>query len=194
MIPATFIAIEGPDKVGKQTQSTLLTMNLRADGWKVKLVEVPISDSLTHPVIYWMLRQGHAKGYPRLFQFVQFLNKFLWQLFVVPYLSWKYDFVVLDRWSASAVVYGRATGISEGFLRWTYNRLFRPDRTIVLMGPSHSRKKADDSYERDTELQQRVRLEYGIWSTEEERAVQLSNQGGREHVQDRILGEIGDLL
>jgi thymidylate kinase len=193
LYPATIIAIEGPDKVGKQTQAALLVTELRDQGWKVKPVEMPVNDVITYRLIYWMLRNSTAKRFPRIFQAVQFLNKYLWQLFVCPFLNWKYDYVVMDRWAASATVYGRATGISERFLQWTYNRLTRPDATLVLMGPSHCAERADDSYEKDTELQANVRVEYDLWSLEEgfERVTVLSNQGGREAVHAAVMDAIG---
>lgn len=183
---ATTIAIEGPDKVGKETQTKLLVEKLRKIGWKVKHVEMPVNDGITYRLIYWMLRKGYAKPYPKLFQFVQFLNKWFWQL-VMPYFSHKYDYIVFDRWAASAVIYGRATGVPEGFNLFLYGRLVRPDLTVVLLGQSYRRKGPDDSYEADNELQARVRDEYEWWATVEPKAEPISNQGSREDVHRQIM-------
>lgn len=182
MVPATFIAIEGPDRVGKQTQARLLYNNLKNLGWKVKTVEVPVKTKITHPLIYWMLRNGSAKRMPKLFQFFQFLNKFFWQLFVCPFLSFKYDYVILDRWAASSIVYGQASGIkNKTFLYFLYNRLFKPDVTLVLNGKSFEHNTVKDSYEKDDEFQDLVRHYY-------KRFIADSNElNGVEETRSRVI-------
>ena len=182
---AVFIAVEGPDKVGKETQTKLLLQNLEG---RVRRVEVPIHDFFTYKLIYWMLRNGLAKRLPATFQFVQFLNKFLWQFFVKPFLSLKYDYIVLDRWSPSSVVYGKAEGLPDWYVMFLFNRLFKPDATLVLHGVSHKRSTTqDDSYEKDTDLQRAVKVGYQQWAEETPRAVLVSNEGGIDTVHQRIM-------
>lgn len=188
---ATYIAVEGPDKVGKETQTKLLTEHLSSLG-RVKRVEVPIHDVITYHLIYWMLRNGLAKKLPATFQFVQFLNKFLWQFFVKPWLSLRYDFVVLDRWSPSSVVYGTCEGLSAEYVMFLYGRLFKPDATIVLHGTSYKRSSTqDDSYEKDTALQIAVRSEYKFWALQTSRTVLVNNEGTVHDVHAKILDVLG---
>jgi hypothetical protein len=83
---ATLIAVEGADRVGKCTQSTSIVKMFNDMHRRARRIEIPFNDRLTYKVIYWMLRNGLAKKTPNLFQFVQFLNKFLFQVVVLPWL------------------------------------------------------------------------------------------------------------
>lgn len=185
---AKIIAIEGPDKVGKQTQTEMLAHALRRYGDRVALVEVPFNDGATHRLIYWMLRAGHAKANPNLFQFVHFLNKVIFQWTYLLWLRVTCDFVVLDRWSLSAVVYGDATGTNAVFNRVLYCLLKQPHLTLVLHGPSFKRNSTvDDFYERDTDLQKAVRRGYHDWVQQHPFDHELvDNQGTKDEVHDRI--------
>lgn len=158
---AKLIVFEGPDKVGKETQSKLLERNLNARGIRTIRVE-PTKEA--HPqgrkLIYSMLETGSAKQYPNSFQFVQFLNRIYFQTFKLPALLKAYDVVILDRWALSGYVYGQAERISENLNTWMYNRARKADVVLVLSGTSYKRGTADDSYERDTGLQGKVRTAY----------------------------------
>lgn len=187
----TMIVFEGPDKVGKQTQSNMLVQYLRSHGYKTALIEVPYDDGITHRMIYWMLRSGLAKSLPNLFQFIQFLNKLLFQSVVLPPLQKNNDYVVFDRWAASAIVYGDATGTNPRFNRWLYNMLKKPDATIILYGPSYKADRVDDSYEKDSQLQRNVREGYLRFASEGEAfAVPVSCVGNKHVVHDRIIKEL----
>lgn len=160
------LVFEGPDKSGKETQSKLTVETLRREGARVTRVEVPCrSAGWTHGIIYWMLRNGWARHLPNLFQTVQFLNKLSFQLLDLPDLLHDHDVVVLDRWSLSSIVYGDATGVHRGFNRFLARLLRKPDRTVVFAERSYRRASTqDDSYEKDTELQARVREGYREWA------------------------------
>ena len=184
----TFV-IEGPDKMGKATQSKMLVNSLRAEQGnktKVTLVEVPFNDRLTHRVIYWMLRNGLAKKAPNLFQFVQFLNKFFFQIFVLPYLLLTNDYVVFDRWSLSAIVYGGATGVNKNFNEFLYSLLYKPNGTVVLTGRPHFRK-GSDSYESDNDLQSTVRELYSLTADQLPYHGKVDANQGREKVHSEVL-------
>lgn len=186
---AKLVAIEGPDKVGKQTQSQMLAHVLRRYGDKVALVEVPFRDGVTHPLIYWMLRNGKAKTYPNLFQFVQFLNKLVFQWTVLLWLRFTCAYVVLDRWSLSSIVYGDATGVNPAYNRVLYWLLKKPDITVVLHGSSFKRSTTvDDAYEKDSDLQLAVRRGYYNWAQEHPFDHELvDNQGTKDEVHERIV-------
>lgn len=188
---AKLVAIEGPDKVGKQTQSQMLAHVLRRYGDRVKLVEVPFNDRVTHRLIYWMLRNGAAKRFPNLFQFVQFVNKFVFQWTYLLWLRLTCAFVVLDRWSLSAIVYGDATGVNRTFNRVLYWLLVRPTVTVVLHGSSFKRKTVDDAYEKDSDLQLAVRRGYYDWVQAHPSDHELiDNQGTKDEVHERILSAV----
>lgn len=156
------VVFEGPDKVGKETQSKLLVTSLKQQGMRVVRVE-PSKEA--HPrmkkLIYSMLDSGAAKRWPNTFQFVQFLNKIYFQTFKLPVLMRTYDIVILDRWALSGWIYGDAEGINRPLNKWMFNRVKRADVTLVLAGKSYKRSTTtDDSYERDTALQTKVKIAY----------------------------------
>lgn len=157
------IVLEGPDRCGKATQSTALVELIRSMGLRAALVEIPVDDNLTYPVIYWMLRNGIAKKFPKLFQCLQFLNRKIFQTFKLPKLEKENDFIVMDRWSLSTVIYGIAEGVPRQFTEDLYYKLRIPDHTVLLLGKSHM-SDAEDSYEADSALQERVRSYYADWA------------------------------
>jgi dTMP kinase len=158
-----FLVIEGPDRCGKATQSNILCDYLKLTGKKAVVVEVPIKSNIIHGVIYWMLGNGLAKKFPRLFQWFQYFNRQIFQWTVLPRLEKSYDFIIMDRWSLSTVVYGEASGVSQEFTKKLYDRLKVPDCTIILLGQSHAHI-AEDVYESDQKLQLSVRKIYKEWA------------------------------
>lgn len=158
---AKIVVFEGADASGKCTQSRLLERALHNDGVSAIRVE-PTRES--HPrgrkLIYAMLENGDAKRWPTAFQFIQFVNRVYFQVFKLPKLLRDNDVVILDRWALSGYVYGKAEGINPRLNAWMYNRAKRADVVVVLCGASHPRKRADDSYERDNNLQAMVKVLY----------------------------------
>lgn len=187
-MPATILAIEGPDRVGKQTQSQMLVAALEADFHKVKLVEVPVRSWVTYKLIYWMLRGGLAKTLPNVFQFVQFLNKWVFQLKLLV-MRWFYDYIIFDRWALSSIVYGDAGGANKRFNRFLYKFLREPDATLILVGAARTRDEGTDVYERDNPMQNRVRLGYAAWfeSHTDDKVALIDNMGTRPEVHQRFM-------
>lgn len=192
MIPATLIVIEGPDKAGKATQSTMLVDVLTKAGHRTKLVEVPVKSPVTYRLIYWMLRNGMAKSLPNVFQYVQFLNKFFFQVFHLVFSRWTHDFIVFDRWALSSIVYGDAGGANKGFTRFLFRRLWQPDGTIIMVGAARS-GETTDVYESDNSLQSKVRVGYADWfSFHPDKCVMIDNTGTRPEVHQRIMNALDD--
>jgi dTMP kinase len=160
-----FIVIEGPDRVGKATQVKLLQKKLVEKNKTVATVEVPLRSNPVYHLIYWMLGNGLAKKFPKIFQWLQYANRQIFQWTILPRLESECDYIIMDRWSLSTVVYGAATGVSEAFTKKLCDRLRRPDHTIVLYGAAH-RHEAEDTYESDERLQARVSDLYRLWAAE----------------------------
>lgn len=152
------ICIEGVDRSGKATQASMLYDAL-ADSHSVTLVEVP-TDGYTHKLIYWMLKRGWAKRFPNTFQLVHFANKFGFELFVLPTMKHLSDYVILDRWRLSAIVYGNATGVNPCLNKFLNDRLIKPDITLIMHGAEHVRNEEKDTYEADGDLQKAVKAAY----------------------------------
>jgi dTMP kinase len=161
---AKVIVIEGPDRVGKATQTNLLVYNLTKRAASVKLVEVPIESPVSYRIIYWMLSTGLTKKFPKFFQWMQWLNKQVFQWVTLKNLEKDYEYLVFDRWSLSSVIYGTAAGLSEDFLMNLYQRLRTPDYTIILDGQPHITGDGD-VYEEDSQLQVNVRKLYADWAS-----------------------------
>lgn len=157
------IVIEGPDRVGKATQVDLLKNFLLSKKFVVATVEVPLKSNFMYSVIYWMLENGWAKKWPTLFQWCQYFNKQLFQWKILPKLNEHCDYIIMDRWRLSSVIYGEAMDVSTRFLRNLYDRLKKPDFTLVLLGDSHT-FVSEDTYESDDVLQKRVRQGYRQWT------------------------------
>lgn len=163
---ANLIAIEGADKCGKATQALKLAQRLRSDGFKVATFEVPYNDHVSHKLIYWFLKKGYAKTLPNLFQTLQCMNKLIFQWTVLLWAFIKNDFIILDRWKLSSLVYGNATGVNKWLGKLLYYVLKEPDATIILHGTSFKRLSTqDDVYERDFVLQNKVKQAYYEWGT-----------------------------
>lgn len=185
---AKIICIEGADACGKATQTKMLVSMLEKRGNLATRIEVPFNDGLTYWLIYKMLASKAAKQYPNLFQFVQFLNKFCFQCTLFLWLLFTNDFIILDRWSLSSIVYGGETGANKFFNRILYSFLFTPDVTIVMCGPSFKRDEEMDTYETDSDLQKRVKMSYYNWVNDHPSDnILIDNQGSVDDVHKRIM-------
>lgn len=157
------IVFEGADRCGKATQSQVLKETLESQNMSATVVEVPIKDGFLYNVIYWMLENGLAKKFPRLFQMTNFFNKWLFQMTKLTELEHKYDFIIFDRWSLSAVIYGTAEGLDPSFCERLYRNLRKPDFTVLLIGKPY-KQESEDVYESDDVLQNKVRELYTKWA------------------------------
>lgn len=171
------ITIEGPDKVGKATQSQLLATALNCP-----LVEIPFRDSALHTKIYSMLRSGTALRYREAFQAFHVANRLVWQEHELP--KYNSDVLVLDRWNASTWVYGRASGLDESCLAAILDTMIDADLEVVLDGEPMA--AAEDSYEADVELCARVRELYRTWAQTHGHRVVAANRPINE-VHEEIL-------
>lgn len=157
------IVIEGPDRVGKQTQTNLLKKTFMKYGLLATVVEVPIRSAVTYRIIYWMLRNGLAKKFPKTFQWFQYMNRKVFQVLTLPKLEEHYDAIIMDRWSLSTIVYGAAEGVPKEYTESLAKKLRQPDHTVILYGKAYSHE-AEDAYEADMILQDKVREEYANWA------------------------------
>lgn len=160
-----FIVIEGPDACGKATQAKMIKKYLQSIGYKVASFEVPVDDGFTYKIIYWMLENGSAKMFPKTFQKIQAFNRLIFQSTILKSYEEECDFLIFDRWSLSSTIYGLAFGLEKKFVDKLYAKTRAPDHTIVLLGKSHG-KHAEDEYESDVKLQEKVNVLYLDWANE----------------------------
>lgn len=191
---AKVISFEGRDCVGKATQSRRLVDALtRLHLYRTVHLELPLENTMTGRVIYSMLESGTAKRHPLLFQSAHVANKLGLQLACMPYLLATQDYVIADRWSTSAIVYGRATGVPDWFLRASAGLLMKPDAVVILDGDSHRAVGSGDSYERSVALQERVRSEYLVWAEHNrDVAIVIDASGTPATVHDRVIDALAE--
>jgi dTMP kinase len=168
------VVIEGADRCGKATQSALLKNYVENKGLRATIVEVPIRSMFTYRIVYWMLQNGLAKKFPKLFQGFQFINRKVFQVLSLPRLEKLNDVIIMDRWSLSTIVYGASEGVSQDFTMKLAKKLRKPDHTIILLGPAFPHE-AEDAYEADKLLQDRVRIGYSQWAANNPATTTLIN-------------------
>jgi thymidylate kinase len=186
------IAIEGPDKVGKATQTKLLDAALNVEPSRIVApFEIPYNDANTYDKIYAMLKDGSAGQYPHAFQAFHAANRMVWQQEHLK--KCQADVVLLDRWNPSSWVYGRAAGLSDEFLSSVLDHVRPADFVVVLDGKPMA--EATDTYEADVEFMSTVRNGYHRWAKENsDRAVLVEANRPREVVQGEILAHVKRFL
>lgn len=158
---AKIICFEGADGLGKSTQAILLEEYLLAKGFRAKYFKLP-SKSYFGKLIYKLLDSGIAKKAPNLFQSINYFDKFIFQFAEI--LFSKYDYIILDRWFLSSIVYGISDGANEKFLNTLSKILIKPDITFVFFGENFlSNKNKLDSFESDVRLQKNAKKNYLLY-------------------------------
>jgi dTMP kinase len=156
------IAIEGLDQSGKQTQAELLRDQLKADGYKSRVVSFPdyatsIGEELARALA------GERDYGPDVMQLLYVANRYERKDDLQRWLDGGLV-LVCDRYLASSIAYGEAFGLDPAWLVDMQRFLPAPTATILLdIAPETAvqRKSADrDRYERDLALQARVRESY----------------------------------
>lgn len=162
MSKAIIVSFEGPDGVGKSTQVKRVKESLEASGKKVAVAKLPAYETFTGKLIRRMLNDGRAVKHPNLFQAVQWVDKLIFQWTVLPKMSRKNDYILLDRWHASMWAYGLAGGADESLTNYFVNSIREPHAVLVFHGAC-KRSSAEDSYEVDKSFQKNVALHYILW-------------------------------
>jgi dTMP kinase len=156
------IAFEGLDQSGKQTQAEHLRDRLKADGRKARLVSFPDYGTSIGEEIARALAGEREYG-PDVMQLLYVANRYERKPDLVRWLGGGL-ILVCDRYAASSVAYGEATGLDAAWLTDMQRLLPAAALTIVLdIAPETAvkRKAVDrDRYERDLALLARVRESY----------------------------------
>jgi dTMP kinase len=158
----SLIVFEGLDQSGKQTQAELLRDWLKQEGHRARLVSFPDYGTSIGEEIARAL-QGERDYGPEVMQLLYVANRYERK----PDLQRWIDgglILVCDRYLASSIAYGEAQGLDPAWLAEIQKFLPRPSLTFMLdIEPETAvqRKAVDrDRYERDLEMQMRVRDSY----------------------------------
>jgi dTMP kinase len=158
----SLIAFEGLDQSGKQTQAELLRDHLKEGGRKARLVSFPDYATSIGEEIARAL-QGERDYGPDAMQLLYVANRYERKPDLLRWLEGGL-FLVCDRYTASSVAYGEASGLDGAWLVDMQKYLPPAALTVFLdINPETAvqRKAVNrDRYERDLALQIRVRESY----------------------------------
>lgn len=156
------IAIEGLDKSGKHSVTVGLADRLRADGYKVAVSEFHRYDTPTGALIrQWLY--GQYKVNQHTIELIMAADKYAQKEYFENLEEEGYDFLILDRYIGSHIVYANANGMDG---QWIDNLLaYLPDpycEIFIDVSPETSMKRKgkhgdNDRYESDKQLLAKAR-------------------------------------
>jgi dTMP kinase len=191
----SLIAFEGLDQSGKQTQAELLRDRLKQDGRKARLVSFPDYATSIGEEIARAL-QGEREYGPDVMQLLYIANRYERKPDLVRWLEGGL-ILVTDRYTASSVAYGEASGLDAPWLVDMQKYLPPAAMTIFLdINPETAvrRKAVDrDRYERDLALQVRVRASYRRQAAEQGWLV-LDGERARSAIATDLFSEVASRL
>ena len=155
------VVLEGIDKSGKKTQTQLLAKRLVASGLGVELVAFPDYGTPLGREIKRFL-EGSVVFRPEVRQLLFAANRWERESDISDWLR-KQRFVVADRYIPAGLVYGIANGLDLDWMTRLEEGLPKPSVVVVFdVSPevTSARSRTKDIYERDLELQRRVRELY----------------------------------
>ena len=157
------ITFEGIDQSGKETQSKLVRERLEAEGHKVGYTYFPNYETHIGKEIAAFLA-GDRPYSPNVTQLLYAANRYEILEHLKTLLA-ENDFVIIDRYVSSGVVYGCVNGLDFEWANMIESKLPQEDITVLLdisSEVSRSRKSEDtrDIYEKEYSFLDKVRQEY----------------------------------
>ena len=156
------IAIEGIDQAGKATQTDHLCSHLRKSGYQVLRRNFPEYGTPIGREIAANLR-GERNCTAEGLQLLCAANRFEFKHEMTDWSREK-GIVVCDRYIASGIAYGTASGLAEEWIQGLHGSLPIPDLTIFLnisVQSSLDRKRFKrDVYESNARMLQLARMSY----------------------------------
>ncbi|WP_067923712.1 dTMP kinase [Alicyclobacillus shizuokensis] len=159
------IALEGLDKSGKATQVQLLQDRLEKGGKKVTTMDFHRYDTPTGQLIMkWLRREWEVSQ--ETIELIMTADKQAQQENFQRLEQEGYDFLVLDRYTLSQIVYSQAAGIEWLWTLALQSHLRQPDLDIYIdITPEESMRRKgkwgeNDRYESDLAFLKRVRENY----------------------------------
>ena len=159
---AFFVAVEGPDGLGKTTQVARLATALKHRGYDTAAQVAPAAGYAYYGQIRALLADGAMKN-PLFLQALMVANRVDWQARALLPMLYEQRFIVMDRWNASGHVYGLASGLADDVIETLMSDIYDADLTIILTGRPH-RQEGRDEYERDPAFQTAVAKGYEEWA------------------------------
>jgi len=159
-----FIAIEGIDAVGKKTQTFMLKSWLDSKGLTTRTFSFPAYDTVIGIEIRKFL--AGSVSYPQQARAMLYAANRWEKVSELERLLSTNDAVIVNRYTGSNYAYGMSNGLDLDWLVSLEAGLPQPDITLVLDAPpvkiAPRRGERKDTYERNLELQEKVRSAYLI--------------------------------
>ena len=157
-----FIAIEGIDAVGKKTQTFILKSWLDSKGLTSRTFSFPAYDTVIGREIRKFL--AGSVSYPQQARAMLYAANRWEKVSELERLLSTNDAVIVNRYTGSNYAYGMSNGLDLDWLVSLEAGLPQPDITLVLDAPpakiAPRRGERKDTYERNLELQEKVRSAY----------------------------------
>jgi dTMP kinase len=157
-----FIAIEGIDAVGKKTQTFMLKSWLDSKGLTSRTFSFPAYDTVIGREIRKFL--AGSASYPQQARAMLYAANRWEKVSELERLLSTNDAVIVNRYTGSNYAYGVSNGLDLDWLVSLEAGLPQPDITLVLDAPpakiAPRRGERKDTYERNLELQEKVRSAY----------------------------------
>jgi dTMP kinase len=157
-----FIAIEGIDAVGKKTQTFILKSWLDMRGLSTRTFSFPAYDTVVGREIRKFL--AGTASYPQQARAMLYAANRWEKVAELEHLLSNNDALIVNRYTGSNYAYGTSNGLDLDWLVSLEAGLPRPDLTLVLDAPptkiAPRRGERKDTYERNLELQEKVRGAY----------------------------------
>lgn len=157
-----FIAIEGIDAVGKKTQTFILKSWLNSRNMSAHTFSFPAYDTVIGREIRKFL--AGTVSYPQQARAMLYAANRWEKSAELERLLSSTDAVIVNRYTGSNYAYGTSNGLQLDWLVSLEAGLPQPDLTLVLDAPpvkvARRRGERKDTYERNLELQEKVRSAY----------------------------------
>ena len=194
-----FIVLEGPDAVGKASQTIALQQRLEKLGHVVCCYVFPRYDTPLGQVILRHLhddRRHNDRAEAYMLQSMMTVDRIDVAAEIQNKLDREIGIIIADRWWPSGVVYGQADGLPYEWLLRIHESLPKADLHILLQ-VSHAealarRPDLRDRYERDKVKQEAVRRLYAqLWDSQDPKHwVKVDGTGTPVEVGERIWTQV----
>lgn len=189
------VALEGIDAVGKRTQSSLLGSWLRSRGITSKTLSFPDYGTAIGREIRGFLHGGRTYS-AEVGHMLYAVNRWEKKGEIEALLAAS-DVLIVNRYSASNLAYGVANGLKLDWLANLETGLPSADLVLVLDAPpsilSSRRGSNKDRYERNLDLQERVRKVY-LELAEEFKWVVVDATQGIQNTHLVLVAEVKEVL
>lgn len=189
-----------PDKAGKHTVSKAIVQYLKNKDFKVQHSEFHRYDTPTGKLIMdWLTNKWDVSQHT--IELIMAADKQAQQEWIQSLENEGYDYLILDRYTRSQIVYGIVNGMDKMWLSELQNYLRKPDMELYIDIPaevSMQRKGKhnngeNDRYESDKEMLERVRNLYLFMTDKDHKIEKIEGNQELEHVIDDAIGYVEKL-